>query len=47
MAKGIVKIILAEFRRKIDVLEETQYKKQTPNAHEQANHVPDLLVLRQ
>ena len=46
IAKGIMKIIPTEFKRNINILEETQYKKQTPNAHGQVNYVSSIFALQ-
>ena len=47
-AKGILKIVLLEFKRMIYVIFlRGPAQKQPPNAHQEANNVPDLLVLRQ
>ena len=42
IAKGTMKIISADFQRKNNVLEETQHKKETSNAHGQANYVSSI-----
>ena len=46
IAKGILKIIPVEFKRKLYVFfGDTQYKKMS-NAHQEENNLPDLLALR-
>ena len=45
IAKGIMKIIPAEFRRKINFLGETQYKNKRPMRAGSQNHVSNVLVL--
>ena len=46
IAKGILKMVPVEFKRKLYVFfGDTQYKKMS-NAHQEENNLPDLLALR-